>query len=167
MKLDENKARFVVKSFRKTESYINKYLEGELREVVELRVPAVVLDKLICEKKVKEQGGMIFFPRLLIGANNTYGKDESGDRDPKAITDKEADELEQGMGEMRELLVSDPMQALSELAIETYDQPSSTKNPAAPKQLALQEASCVIQCHRLKLDHICFGFVAQWLFCYF
>ena len=139
MKLDEDQARFVVKSFRKKESYVDQYMEGELRELVELRVPAAVLDKLIFEKKVKGKGGVIFFPKIIVGAKDTYGKDEAGLKPPTSLTDREAHELEQGMGNMRELLASDPIQALSELAIE-LGAASSSNTTVAPGPLALQEA---------------------------
>ena len=142
MKMDVDQARFIVKSFRKKEAYVNRFMEGELRELVELRVPPLVLDKLIREKKVREKNGMIYFPKTTVGSLDTFSKDEGGERGEQPLADGEADELEDGIGKMRELLENDPMQALSELGVPDYAGSSSSGSgqlALGSGQLALAE----------------------------
>ena len=112
--LNPDKARFIVNSFRKKEGYVDKSCEGELRELVELRVPPAVLNKLIKEDKVKEKGGMIFFPKLVVGSKDLFGKEEIGNR-PKEIGVDVSIELESGIAMMEELIASGPLKACGEL----------------------------------------------------
>ena len=121
---------------------MDKYLDGELRELVELRVPPQVLALLIRDGKAKERNGMIYFPHAKIGAVDTFTKHESGDQPDKALTDGDAQEIEDGIDNMRELVTEDPMKALDELGTRDYEAlPSSGTGQLAicSGQLAITE----------------------------
>ena len=73
-----------------------------------------MLNKLINENKVKGKGGMLCFPKHVIGNRDVFGNNEIGNR-PKEIGEDAASELEDGVVDMEGLIASDPMRAVGEL----------------------------------------------------
>ena len=83
-------------SYRKEKNYDNHWHEGELREVVEARIPPSVVQALIDSGKAKFDGVMVFLPKKKIGTDNEWGhNDEGGEK--TEITDDQWKEFESGI----------------------------------------------------------------------
>ena len=83
-------------SYRKENNYDKQWHEGELREVVEARIPPSVVQALIDSGKAKFDGVMVFLPKKKIGTDNEWGHIDEGGKKTE-ITDDQWKELELGI----------------------------------------------------------------------
>ena len=85
-------------SYRKENNYDKQWHDGELREVVEARIPPSVVQALIDSGKAKLDGVMVFLPKKKkkIGTDNEWGHIDEGGKKTD-ITDDQWKELELGI----------------------------------------------------------------------
>ena len=65
-------------AYRKENNYDNSWHEGELREVVEARIPPTVVQGLTDSGKAKYDGAMVYLPKKKIGTDNEWGHIDEG-----------------------------------------------------------------------------------------
>ena len=83
-------------AYRKEHNYDKQWHEGELREVVEARIPPSVVQGLIESGKAKYDGVMVYLPTKKIGTDSEWGhNDEGGEK--TEITDDQWNELALGI----------------------------------------------------------------------
>jgi hypothetical protein len=83
-------------AYRKENNYDKQWHEGELREVVEARIPPSVVQGLIESGKAKYDGVMVFLPKKQIGTDSEWGHIDEGGKKTD-ITENEWNELESGI----------------------------------------------------------------------
>ena len=83
-------------SYRKEKNYDNHWHEGELREVVEARIPPSVVQGLIESGKAKYDGVMVFLPKKQVGTDSEWGHIDEGGKKTD-MTETEWNELEKGI----------------------------------------------------------------------
>ena len=89
---------FTERRFKSSTDYDGNWQEGELREVVEAKIPPTVLQNLIDSGKAKYDGVMVYLPRRKVGNEKAWGKVERGDRN-QSLEDQQWVDLEAGIND--------------------------------------------------------------------